>query len=255
MRIVRPSFAVAGAALALVLPSLAGASSFSVNPISVRLGAGVTNSVVTVSNAGPDAIRFQVKGYAWDQSPQGDIKLTPSQDLVAFPAIFSLEGANARKLRLGSTVAPGATEKAFRAIVEELPPIGTVVAAPGKGDSIVFRTRIGIPVFILPTSVVVKADISSPAIKQSSLAFDVNNTGTVHFIATKVRVHGVSASGAALFGHEFSGWYVLAGEKRSFSVPIPADACAKIATMSIELAGDPISMTKKFDHLSPDCGR
>lgn len=255
MRTVRLSFALTGAALALVLPSLAGASAFSVNPISLRLGAGVTNSVVTVDNTGPDPIRFQVKGYAWDESPQGNLQLTPSPDLVAFPTVFSLDGGKSRKLRLGSTVAPGATEKAYRAIVEELPPLGTIVAPPGKEDSIIIRTRIGIPVFIRPANVVVKADISSPAIKQSTLAFDVDNAGTVHFIATKVRVHGMSASGAAVFGHEFSGWYVLAGEKRSFSVPIPADACAKIATMSIELAGDPVSMTKKFDHLSPDCGR
>ncbi len=239
----------------LALPSLAGASAFSVNPVSVQLGAGVTNSVVTVNNSGPDTIRFQIKGYAWDESPQGDIKLTASADLVAFPTLFTLEGGQSRKLRLGSTVAPGATEKAYRAIVEELPPLGAVVAPPGKGESIIVRTRIGLPVFIRPANVVVKAEISSPAIKQSTLAFDVDNTGTVHFIATKVRVHATSASGAAVFGHEFDGWYVLAGGKRSFSVPVPADACAKIAKMSIELAGEPLSMTKTFDHLSPDCGR
>jgi fimbrial chaperone protein len=255
MRIVRPSFALAGAALALMLPSLAGASAFSVNPISLQLGTGVTNSVVTVGNTGSDTIRFQVKGYAWAESPQGDLQLTPSPDLVAFPTLFSLDGGKSRKLRLGSTVAPGATEKAYRAIVEELPPLGTIVAPPGKADSIIIRTRIGIPVFIRPANVVVKADISSPVIKQSTLAFDVNNTGTVHFIATKARLHGMSVSGATVFAHEFSGWYVLAGGKRSFSVPIPADVCAKIQTISIELAGDPVTMTKKFDHLSPDCGR
>jgi fimbrial chaperone protein len=254
MHTIRTSLAVAAATVLLALPTLAGASAFAVNPISVRLGAGVTNSVVTVDNTGTDAIRFQVKGYAWDQSPQGDLQLTSSKDLVAFPAVFALEAGGVRKLRLGSTVAPGATEKSFRAIVEELPPLGTVVN-PGKGDSIIMRTRIGIPIFIRPANVVVKADITSPAIKQSNVAFDVQNTGTVHFIATKVRVHALSASGAAVFGHEFDGWYVLAGGHRTFSFPVPADACAKIASMSIELAGDPISMTKKFDHLSPDCGR
>ena len=253
MNIARTSLALAGAALLLALPSVAQASAFSVNPISVELGAGTTNAVVSVVNSGTDAIRFQVKGYAWAETPQGDLQLTASPDLVAFPTVFSLDGGATRKLRLGSTVAPGAVEKSYRAFVEELPPLGTVVNV-GKGDSIIVRTRIGIPVFVRPANVVNKADISDPSIKSSTLAFDVVNTGTVHFIATKVRVHGLSSSGAAVFGHEFSGWYVLAGEHRSFSIPVPADACSKIASMSIELAGEPVSMTK-FDHLSPDCGR
>ena len=182
------------------------------------------------------------------------MKLTSSADVVAFPTVFSLDGGATRKLRIGSTVAPGAVEKTFRAFIEELPPIGAVVTTE-KGDSIILRTKVGVPVFIKPTSVVVKADITDPAIKRSVLAFDVNNIGTVHFIATKVRVHALTSSGAPAFAHEFTGWYVLAGGHRTFSFPVPASACSQIASMSVELAGDPLSMTKKFDHLSPDCGR
>lgn len=252
MQSARARLAGFGAILLLAIPALAAASTFSVNPITVTLGGGTTNAVVTVANTGTDKVRFQVKGYAWDETPTGDIELTPASDLVAFPTVFSLDGGADRKLRLGSTSAPGATEKSYRAFIEELPPLGTVVPT-GKGEAIIVRTRIGIPVFIRPTTVVVKADIGVPTVKASVLSIDVNNTGTVHFIATKVRVHALTSSGVAAFAHEFSGWYVLAGGHRTFSYPIPADACAKIASMSIELAGEPLTLTKVFDHLSPDC--
>ena len=52
------------------------------------------------------------------------IELAPTQDVVFFPALLTLKPGEERRIRVGSTAAPGSIEKTYRIFVEELPASG-----------------------------------------------------------------------------------------------------------------------------------
>jgi fimbrial chaperone protein len=113
-------------ALALALASGLGgrarAGDLEVNPVRVALSRGARSAVVAVRNAGTEATRLEVRIYAWEQSPSGEMKLTPTEEVVAFPPLLQLGPGERRNVRVGAKVEPGAAEKAYRLFVEEMPP-------------------------------------------------------------------------------------------------------------------------------------
>src|SRR6266540_6776873 len=80
-------------------PRLAGASSFAVNPTQIQLSAKVSSALLTVKNESDDSLRFQITAFAWAQNAKGEMQLTPTEDVVFFPALLTLAGKQERKIR------------------------------------------------------------------------------------------------------------------------------------------------------------
>ena len=78
--------AVAALALmTLTAASSASAATFTVNPTQIFLSGKTTTALLTLRNDSDDSLRFQLTAFAWQQTPTGELSLTPTQDVVFFP--------------------------------------------------------------------------------------------------------------------------------------------------------------------------
>lgn len=242
---------VAGLLLATSLT--ARASTFSVDPIEVTLGRGNSSASIAITNQSPQRLRLQVTGYAWQQSSSGEMKLTPTDDLVFFPKLLEIDPSETKRIRVGVTAEQGPLERSYRVFMEELPSLESVIAP--KQNAVTLRMKIGVPVFVKPDA----APAASGAVRDAladdgSLSFDVLNTGNTHFAIQSVRVVGKDASGAPIVTNDLNGWYVLAGGTRRFSVPISKDRCEALHSLSVQVRTDALTFSNSFPDLSKQCG-
>src|SRR5829696_2742977 len=95
---------VAGCLLAVLAPHAGAQSSFSVDPLLVRLSPQASNAVVTITNPTAKEIRFEIKPFMWDQTPpNGAMVLKATTDLVIFPPLVTLRARTTQRVRIGTT--------------------------------------------------------------------------------------------------------------------------------------------------------
>ena len=230
---------VGAAALALTVAAApAAASSFAVDPTLIQLSPRASSSLLAVKNESPQAVTLQVSAFAWAQSAQGDMQLAPTDDIVFFPALLTLQPGEQRRIRIGTTAAlGGSVERSYRLFVEELPPERRV------GDTTVVSvlTKMGIPIFLQPSTSKAQAGLRNLTTDSGAFSFRLENTGSVHFVPSAVRVVGVGATGETVFDRNLQSWYVLAGGTRVFTVPTPAPDCSRLRSLAVEVqVGDSV---------------
>jgi len=217
--------------LVILQAGAARASSFSVNPTQVSLSASAKSALVTIKNETDQAVRFQVAAMAWSQDEAGHMQMAPTEDIVFFPALLTLKAREERKVRLGTTVAPGAQERSYRLVVEELPPLQAGSATTG----VAMLTKMTIPVFLQPARLAAQATLSDVGMTGGHLAFRLRNTGTLHFVPQRVRVTGKDEAGTTVVDQQATAWYVLAGGARLFELPIAEPQCRQVRTLAVEI--------------------
>ena len=228
----RTAFAAA-ALMTLSAMSSASAATFTVNPTQVFLSGKTTTALLTLRNDSEETLRFQLSAFAWQQTPSGEISLTPTEDVVFFPSLLTLGPKEERRIRVGSTVAAAAQERTYRIFVEELP-----AADAAKQNAVRVLTKMGIPIFIRPAKEVATADLRDLANRGGALNFALYNRGTVHFVPQKVVVRALGASGEKLLEQELKAWYILAGGRRDFELPVPPAACGRVASLTVDVEFD-----------------
>jgi fimbrial chaperone protein len=224
---------VATALAMLLSASGASAATFTVNPTQIFLSGKTTTALLTLRNDSEETLRFQLTAFGWQQTPAGEITLTPTQDVVFFPALLTLAPKEERRIRVGSTVSAAAQERTYRIFVEELPQ-----SDGARANAVRVLTKMGIPIFIRPAKEVATADLRDLALRAGSLSFSLANRGSVHFVPQRVVVRAAGASGERLAEQELKAWYILAGGRREFEVVTPAEQCARVASLSVEVAFD-----------------
>ncbi len=240
---------VAAALVMLGSASWASAATFTVNPTQIFLSGKTTTALLTLRNDSDETLRFQLTAFGWQQTPAGELTLTPTQDVVFFPALLTLAPKEERRIRVGATVPAAAQERTYRIFVEELP------SADGQqANAVRVLTKMGIPIFIRPAKEVATADLSGLATAKGSFNFTLANRGSVHFVPQRVAVRASSASGERLFEEELKGWYILAGGRRDFTVAIPADACARVASVTVEVEFDANVLKESLQTPGGTCG-
>ena len=231
----RRQCALAVVVLGLVLQAgTLAASAFKVTPVRVTFN-GPSTTLLTLKNESDQPLRFQISSYVWSQDPKGGMQLTPTEDIVFFPALLSLNAGEERKVRVATQVTAAGTEKTYRIFFEELPPLEKPEAS---GAQVRILTKMGIPIFVAPEKGNADASIENVQMQKGTLTLDVRNSGNVHFALDGVKLHGIGSNGEALFDRQVEGWYVLAGSLRSYSVDVPADSCSKLKKIVIEADTD-----------------
>src|SRR5437868_14086107 len=210
------------------------ASAFKVTPVRVTFS-GPSSALLTLKNESDQPLRFQISSFAWSQDPKGEVQLAPTEDIVFFPALLSLNPGEERKVRVAATVAAKEVEKTYRIFFEELPPLER---PENSGAQVRILTKMGIPIFVSPAKANAAPSIGSVKLEKGTLAFDVANSGNAHFALEGVKLQGVGANGEPLFDRQLEGWYVLAGTPRTYSVEIPAGTCSKLKKIVIEAQTD-----------------
>lgn len=214
---------------ALYLSELSWAGSFQVYPIRVTLNANESTTLMTVKNDGAEKLRLQVSVMAWDQSKQGEMVLKPTEDIIFYPTLLSIDGGDQRNLRVGTYTKEVAKEKSYRIIVEELPPNEKL-----QSTGVRFLTKVSIPIFIQPRKVETKGVIDQLTLRKGELSFDIKNDGNVHIQPREIRVKGTGPDGGVQLDRKIPGWYVLAGGLREYRIDVPINECLKIKDLKVE---------------------
>jgi fimbrial chaperone protein len=210
------------------------AASFEVSPIRVTFQPNESSALMTVRNEGDEKLRLQISVMAWNQSKEGEMVLKPTDDIIFYPTLLTVEPGAQRNLRVGSKGSVVAKEQSYRIIVEELP---SNTKLQGTGVRIV--TKMSIPIFIKPAKAEVKNLIERIALRGSGLTFDVKNQGNVHIQPRELRVKGTAADGSVRLERKIPGWYILAGGQREYRVDVPKTECGKIKDLTVEVDMDP----------------
>jgi fimbrial chaperone protein len=216
---------------ALLWAGSALAAGVRVSPILVELTSSQTNAIVSLRNDGDAPIRYQVSAVNWSQDDAGQMKLTPTRDLIVFPQLVTLKPGEERNLRVGVTGDKfGTLEKSYRVFVEEMP------AAEKAGDkpAVQVLTRLSIPVFLEPAHVVGAARIDAPRIEAGKLMFRLRNMGNIRVRPSEVVAEAKGAGGKTGARQRWDGWYVLAAGDRVYQWTPPKDGCAEVRTIQIE---------------------
>jgi len=199
--------------LVLILHSLLEAS-ITVVPIRVFLDPAKKSADLKITNEKSEKMNIQVRAFAWSQDPEGKDRFNPTKDLVFFPKIFEIEPGKEAIVRVGYQGDWPEIEKNYRLFIREI-----LIRTPDqKGLSVALR--IGIPVFISPQSKKKSAVIESVKLDNHKISVNVKNTGNVHYMAEKIQAIGIDPSNQEIFNHEITGWYVLSGASRIFSIEI-----------------------------------
>ena len=234
----------------LGLGSGAYASSFTVNPIKVSLSGKNQSALLTLQSQSKEELRFKVLVQEWKQSPQGEMQLKDTKDIVVYPGLLTLAPNEERKLRIGSTVPAGAVERSYRIFVEELPPLKAPQTV--NKSEVKVLTKMGIPIFVSPAKPVAAGTVEGMALAKGKLAFTVKNTGNVFFLVQSARVKALNSTGAT-FEKNVEGWYVLAGGTRVWEVEIPKDACAKSKSLTVEVHSAEVDFSGHLDVAAAGC--
>lgn len=236
------------AALALA-PTGAGAVAVEVQPVRLDLTRTAPNALLTVKNGSGAPARYQLRAYTWDESPQGEMKLTEAKELSVFPALLQLAPGESRKVRVGTTAAPGPAERTWRVFAEELP---EAVEQP-KGASVKILTRVGIPVFLEPLAAESRPvlELAAPGGK---LEVRLRNAGTAHFRPSAVNLLLTGPKGERVHEEKLAAWYVLAGGERIYAVGVPPAVCSKVSRAEVIALVDGKQLVGVLDLPSGACG-
>jgi fimbrial chaperone protein len=235
---------VAAALVALGAASAHAQATFSVDPLLIRLNRDANNAVLTITNPSPNEISFEIKGFTWDQTPPtGAMQLTPTGDLVIFPPLVTLKPRTTQRIRVGTTVAQGAVEKAYRLLIEELPSN----VKPAAGSQVAVRTRIGVPVFLEATRPEVSGRIDSVSVTGRTVSIALANTGASHAMIDNIVVRGMSGPDQVVFEDSLQGWYVLAGKTRTWTYTFKPAQCRPSKFVEIEVYAHDKVLTSRAD--------
>lgn len=200
------------------------AASLQVSPTTVQFRADGKAERLWLSASGEKPVTGQIRVYRWVQKDGKDV-LTPTRDMMASPPIMTVPAGQTQLLRLVNKVQASAAEKAYRLIVDELPPVGEKL--PHAGVQLLLKYSI--PVFVAPAGKV-QAPEKGPLDgvtftlqregKQAWLIAD--NTRNTHVRLVKLTY--MTKGGWEQTLHAGLLGYVLAGSRQRWAVAAPTEA-------------------------------
>jgi fimbrial chaperone protein len=223
---------VASAASADLDARETGASNFSVNPVQVNLSPTAPTAILSLSNKSDQPLRFRLSAFAWKQADREQMRLTPTDDVILFPALVKLAPGEERQILIAAGTTFGPSEKTYRVALQELPSVDE----PGDTPvAIEMPTRMTIPVFLEASRRLMMASIYGFRVEGGQLSLNVENRGASHFVVDKIVVHGLAQDGESLFDRALSGSYVLAGRIQTYDLRLPDGGCAQMAAIATEV--------------------
>jgi len=224
------------AALSLIgfaLAATASAGSFQVNPIRIELSKGITTAVVTVRNDGEEPVVLQSSVLGWTQEGGKDIYASTSEALITPPVMTIAPGAE-QIVRVGlRRPADPRNELAYRVFLQEVPP------PPKPGfTGLQVALRVGIPMFVAPVAAppARKLDWSAAIGADGAIQLIAQNPGNAHVQITDFELRIPDASEP--IAHESTLAYVLAGQRREWTLPAAAPRAKSASELRLKAYTD-----------------
>ena len=95
----------------------AHAAPMRISPTTLTLGPANTSGLIRFKNTGSAPVRFEVRTFAWSQTPTGAAILGPTREILCYPLVFEVPAGVERTLRVAASATAGPTEKAFRIVL------------------------------------------------------------------------------------------------------------------------------------------
>ncbi len=194
------------------LPGVGVAATFGIAPTRLALDSARRSGAVTLTNEGDAATLVQVQTFAWHGS-LSSADLEPTRELLAVPAVFSLE-AGARQIIRVALRDQGdlSQEQSYRLLITEVP-----TDAVATNDGVRFAIRLSLPVFMTPDGARPEASWSlrqGPAGTELVLV----NDGNAHLRVERVDLRRDAGSDGSELSIETPA-YVLAGKSHVWPLP------------------------------------
>src|SRR6266849_5910640 len=229
---------IAGAVISLAVP--ARAANFALSPINVTLVRGERSQLLVMTNQDNVPLRFQLNAYRWDERPDGQMVLTPTDDVIFFPQLFDFPPHGTQNIRVG-VVAPAIDgEKTYRLVMHQLKSFEPPRPAGNTETTTVIDvlTNISVPVFVEPPAPTAQVSVSSVTLSNSTLSFTVRNSGNAHLRIKSLRVEGFGAGTQPIFSKTAQGWYVLAGGSRNYELALSRTDCTRANRLNLLVETD-----------------
>lgn len=202
--------AVLGLAFSFFGASLSYAGSFTVNPVRVTLSPTQRVAAITVSNHGAEASVIQLETSRWTQR-DGKDSLTPSDEILATPPIFTLAPGASQIVRVGLRRTPDAQhELTYRLVLREVPPPQPIA------QGLRVALAISMPVFVVSTRPSF-ANLAWRAVRLADgrIQLQATNTGSAHVQIGSFELS--SPPSASPIVRQSVATYVLPGNTRSWT--------------------------------------
>lgn len=209
-------------ALTITSASLSWGGEFSVSPVRLDLSGAARSQLLSVTNLGNTPARFMVRAAGWTVNDGGGVDLVPDDNLLVFPASFTVPPKGTQNIRAGTDLAPTDVERTWRIVLEELPDPNP---AAQQGTTINVLSQLSVPVFMAPRQIRRELRLEKPVIDGAQARLPVANTGNVHALVTGVTLAAMRDQQTVVEGRK-EGWYLLPGAQRSFSILASAAWCA-----------------------------
>lgn len=200
------------------MPRLARAAQLEFVPIGIEVALGPVATTLQVINRGGGSSLLQVRGFAWQQPPDGGDSLTRSDAIIVSPPMFTLPEGETQIVRVVLHTQPGPTEQAFRILVDELP--------PANATDVQLALRVSLPVFAAPPNGA--PDLHWRVARAGgNLEVTARNTGPVHARVAKVALALPARTPTnGKLQHQLP--YVLPGAERHWTVALSAPPGAEV---------------------------
>lgn len=245
---------IAGAAVSMAVP--APAANFEVSPVNVTLAYGELSQLIAVTNQGSDPLRFQLDAYAWDQQPDGQMALAPTDDMIFFPRLFEIQPHEVQNIRVGVMAPATASEKTYRLLIRQLKPVeAPSITASVRQANIAVLTNLNIPVFVEPASPSTQPSLNALSLRNGQLSFTIGNAGNAHLRVTSLQVKGLGSGEQPVFSKKAAGGYVLAHGSRNYELAVPKADCAGVHSLNLLVETDHGKLHGELPVNAADCGQ
>jgi fimbrial chaperone protein len=203
---------------ALLIPELAGAADWEIDPVRIELSPEQQTAAITLKNASDQPSSIQIQVVAWSQLDGKDV-YTESRELLVSPPIVTIPAKGEQVIRAAlRRPADSSNELSYRINLQELTPPPT----PGF-TGVQVAMRVGLPVFVQPQNgkAAPKMVWNVVRMPDNSLKVGLKNQGNAHVHITDFYLY-LPGSDKEIAGKSGSR-YIMAGQTHEWLL--------KLATM------------------------
>lgn len=198
-------------AVSLLVPALAAAAEWNVDPIRVELSSDHQTAAIIVRNDSDQPSSMQIQAVAWSQVDGKDV-YTPTRELLVSPPVVTIAPKSDQVIRVALRRQPHATnELAYRINLQELP-----VEPLRQTTGINVALRVGLPVFVQSQTGKARPELAWTVSRMpdNTLKVGVQNQGSAHIQISDFALYN-PGSEQAITG-EAGSRYVLAGQSQEW---------------------------------------